>query len=108
MCLFHKLQILEEADRPTEPGEIGPLLRCEGLYSSLLAAWREQHSNGTLGNQARVRRGKHTRDRKVEELEKDNARLAKKLEKAETIMSVKKTLALVGDRAPTHGDTESS
>jgi transposase-like protein len=85
----YKLQILEEADRATEPGQIGALLRREGLYSSLLAAWRQQRRDGTLG-QVRGRKGKDRRDRKIAELEADNARLAKKLDQAETIIEVQK------------------
>ncbi|MBA3432118.1 MAG: transposase [Actinobacteria bacterium] len=86
----YKLQILEEADRATEPGQIGALLRREGLYSSLLAAWRQQRRDGTLAGQGRGRKGKDQRDRKIEELERDNARLAKKLDQAETIIEVQK------------------
>jgi len=41
--------ILEEADRATEPGQVGALLRREGLYSSHLAAWREQRAGAILG-----------------------------------------------------------
>ena len=44
----YKLKILEQADRCSEPGEIGALLRREGLYSSLLSRWREQRDAGAL------------------------------------------------------------
>lgn len=104
----YKLQILEEADRATEPGEIGALLRREGLYSSLLAAWRQQRRDGTLAGQARGRKGKDPRDRKIEELEKENARLANKLDQAETIIAVQKKLSrLLEIEQMTDGDTES-
>ena len=87
----YKLQILEQADRATEPGEVGALLRREGLYSSHLAAWRKQRRDGTLGSSPRRgRSGKGARDRRIEELEKDNARLARKLDQAETILSAQK------------------
>ena len=103
----YKLQILEEADRANEPGQIGALLRREGLYSSLLAAWRQQRRDGTLG-QVRGRKGKDRRDRKIEELEADNARLAKKLDQAETIIEVQKKLSrLLGIEQMTDEDTES-
>lgn len=103
----YKLQVLEEADRATEPGQIGALLRREGLYSSLLAAWRQQRRDGTLAGQARGRKGKDQRDRKIEELERDNARLTKKLDQAETIIAVQKKLSrLLGIETPTDEDTE--
>lgn len=103
----YKLEILEEADRATEPGEIGALLRREGLYSSLLASWRQQRRDGTLAGQPRGRKGKDQRDRRIEELEKDNARLTKKLDQAETIIEVQKKLSrLLGIETPTDEDTE--
>ncbi len=104
----YKLQILEEADRATEPGEVAALLRREGLYSSHLAAWRKQRRDGTLAGQARGRKGKDQRDRRIEELEKENIRLAKKLDQAETIISVQKKLSrLLGIEQTTDEDTES-
>ena len=44
----YKLRILREADACSEPGEIGSLLRREGLYSSHLSNWRRQRQSGTL------------------------------------------------------------
>ena len=44
----YKLRILHEADRCTESGQLGALLRREGLYSSLLSTWRQQRDEGTL------------------------------------------------------------
>ena len=44
----YKRRILEEADRCTQPGQLGELLRREGLYSSLLSAWRRQREQGVL------------------------------------------------------------
>lgn len=105
----YKLQILEKADRATEPGEVAALLRREGLYSSHLAAWRKQRREGTLaGAQKRGRKGKDARDRRIEELERDNARLTKKLDQAETIIAVQKKLSrLLGIEQTTDEDTES-
>ena len=45
----YRLRILEEANRCTRPGEVGRLLRREGLYSSHLSAWRKTRRNGSLG-----------------------------------------------------------
>ena len=44
----YKLRIVEEADRCTEPGEVGRLLRREGLYSSHLTTWRKAVRSGSL------------------------------------------------------------
>ena len=44
----YKLRIVEEADRCTEPGEVGQLLRREGLYSSHLTTWRKAAHSGSL------------------------------------------------------------
>ncbi|MGH2697935.1 MAG: transposase [Actinomycetota bacterium] len=106
----YKLEILEEADRATEPGEVAALLRREGLYSSHLAAWRKQRREGTLAGlaQKRGRKGKDARDNRIEELERDNARLTKKLDQAETIIEVQKKLSrLLGIEQTTDEDTES-
>ena len=43
----YRLRILEEADRCTQPGEVGRLLRREGLYSSHLTAWRKARRKGS-------------------------------------------------------------
>ncbi len=45
----YKLRILEETDRCTKPGQIGALLRREGLYSSNLTSWRRQRDQGQIG-----------------------------------------------------------
>lgn len=107
----YKLDILEQADRATKPGEVGALLRREGLYSSHLAAWRKQRRDETLTGSStqRGRTRKDVRDRRIEELERDNARLTKKLDQAETIISVQKKLSrLLAIETPTDGDNESS
>ena len=51
----YKLRMLHEADRSTEPGQLGALLRCEGLYSSPLSSWRRQRDEGTLAGLAPAR-----------------------------------------------------
>lgn len=102
----YKLKILEEADRASQPGEVAALLRREGLYSSHLAAWRKQRREGTLA-QTRGRKGKDARDKRIEELERDNARLTKKLDQAETIIEVQKKLSrLLGIEQKTDEGTE--
>ena len=89
----YKLRILEEADQCREPGEIGALLRREGLYSSLLSRWRRQREAGAEEALTPKKRGRKAKPvdpqaRRVAELERENARLREKLEKAQTIIEV--------------------
>jgi transposase len=101
----YKLRILEEADGCREPGEIGALLRREGLYTSNLSAWREQRRIGTLSGLSPKKRGRRPhRDpqaKRVEQLERDNRRLREELRKAQVIIDVQKKVArLLGNEVP--------
>ena len=59
----YRLRILTQADACKKPGELGALLRREGLYSSLLTNWRRQREQGALQDMRGRRRGpKHDRD----------------------------------------------
>ena len=94
----YKLDILAQADACSKPGEIGALLRREGLYSSLLSRWREQRGTGAFAALSPKKRGRkpHRVDpqaKRVAQLERENARLRQRLEKAETIISVQKKLS---------------
>ena len=94
----YKLDILTQADACSRPGEIGALLRREGLYSSLLSKWREQRAAGVLAALSPKKRGRKPRPvdpqtKRVAQLERENARLREKLEKAETIIEVQKKLS---------------
>ena len=94
----YKLAIVEEAEASTKPGEIGALLRREGLYSSHLSKWRRQRDEGALAGLTPKKRGRKRRKvsaeaRRVAELERENARLRQKLEQAETIIEVQKKLS---------------
>ncbi len=94
----YKLRILREADRCRLPGEIGALLRREGLYSSHLTAWRVARERGELGAKTAVRRGRPVDpDRalkaRIEQLERETERLRTKLEQAEAIIEVQKKLS---------------
>ena len=93
-----KLRILEEAEVCTEPGEIGALLRREGIYSSYLSRWRQARDRGqltALGAQQRGPRpaGDKALVREVARLERENKRLQARLEQAEAIIEVQKKLA---------------
>jgi hypothetical protein len=98
----YKLHVLEQADGCTEPGQIGALLRREGLYSSHLTTWRRQREAGALAGLAPRKRGHkaNLRDRETQrmaELERENERLRHRLAQAETIIDVqKKVSSLLG------------
>ena len=80
----YRLRVLEEADRCTQPGEVGRLLRREGLYSSHLTAWRKARRKGSLRELAAKKRGakpaeRNPLDAKVRALEAQVARLEHEL-----------------------------
>jgi transposase len=92
----YKRRILEEADSCTEPGQIGALLRREGLYSSHLTTWRRQRDRGLIQALSPKKRGRKRKDeleREVVRLERENARLQASLEQAEMIIDVQKKLS---------------
>ncbi len=94
----YRLRILEEADRCTTSGEVGQLLRREGLYSSHLSNWRKAQREGSLAALAPKKRGAKAKARnplepKVRELESKVARLEKELHKAQTILDVQEKVA---------------
>jgi transposase len=94
----YKLRVLREVDRCTQPGQLGALLRREGLYSSHLTTWRQQRDEGTLAGLAPKRRGrKPSLDAPLvtenDRLRQENQRLAAKLRQAETIIEVQKKLS---------------
>jgi transposase-like protein len=74
----YKLRIVTQADECTRPGEIGALLRREGLYTSHLSEWRKQRDQGALQALAR-RRGR----KKSHPLEAENEKLRRRAERAE-------------------------
>lgn len=95
-----KLRILEEAEACTDPGEIGALLRREGIYSSYLHRWRQARDRGQLnGLKAKKRGAKPAADKEtLEELEKlkrENKRLRRRLTQAEAIIEAQKKLSLI-------------
>ena len=98
----YKLRILEEAERCTKRGQIGELLRREGLYSSHLSKWRQQRARGQLEGLTPKKRGRKGQDPTVAELarlRRENERLRAELEKAEIIIDVQKKLAqLLGQK----------
>lgn len=95
----YKLRILAEADACTERGEIGALLRREGLYSSHLEKWRKQRDRGALAGAQRAPRGQKRGRRpdpqaaEIARLQRENEQLRSRLERAEHIIDVQKKLA---------------
>ena len=91
----YKLRILEEAAASSGSGQIGALLRREGLYSSHLTTWRRQRAQGQLDGLSPKTRG---RKPSVDEglvkalaaLKRENERLEFRLQQAETIIDVQK------------------
>jgi transposase-like protein len=108
----YKLGILREADSCTASGEIGALLRREGLYSSNLTDWRRQRERGELEALSPKQRGRKQKpadpmNARLAQVEKENARLMRRLEQAETIIEVqKKVAALLGNPLPDENDEE--
>ena len=98
----YRLRILEEAESCTQPGEVGRLLRREGLYSSHLTEWRRARREGSLQGLTPSKRGRKPAERnplsaKVHELEAKVARLEKELHTAHTILDVQgKVAGLLG------------
>ena len=91
----YRLRILKQADACKKSGELGALLRREGLYSSLLTNWRRQREQGALQEMRGRRRGPKPRpvDPRVRQLEAENRRLQRKLQRAETIITLQKKVA---------------
>ena len=88
--------MVEEADACTQLGEIGALLRREGLYSSHLTDWRREYRSGAVERLARRRRGPEGQDplvREKAELEQQVARLQHRLRQAEKIIEVQKKVS---------------
>ena len=97
-----KLRILAETDRAAETGGIGAILRREGLYSSNLTDWRRQRDAGAIGGLSPAKRGPKAAEpnplaAELARLQQDNARLTRRLTRAEAIIDIqKKVAALLG------------
>ena len=90
----YKRRILDEIDHAREPGEIGAILRREGLYSQLISKWRVQRERDRLEPQPRG--PKPDREKaEIARLKRENERLREKLEKAELIIEVQKKVSLM-------------
>ncbi len=109
----YKLRILAEVDACSNPGDIGALLRREGLYYSNIYTWQRQKQKGALNSLTPKKRGRKKREvnplaKRVAELERDNAKLSKKLKQAETIIEVQKKISEVLGISQPENNGESS
>ena len=94
-----KLRVLREADGCTGPGEIGALLRREGIYSSLLSLWRRERSRGEIAGLTPRKRGakpsRDPRDIENERLRRELAKVQERLRVAELICEAQKKIAQI-------------
>jgi transposase-like protein len=106
----YKARIVREADACTEPGELGSLLRREGLYSSHLAKWRQQYRAGAEAALEDDKRGrkptKNPLEDECERLRKELERTQRKLKQAETIIEFQKNLSEMLGISPTSIESE--
>jgi transposase-like protein len=95
----YKLRILQESDTCSE-GQIGAILRREGLYSSHLTTWRRQRQAGQLAALTDNKRGRKSTPEnplsaEVERLRRENERLSQRLQQAELIIDIQKKASAI-------------
>jgi len=108
----YKLSVLSEADGCTEPGQIGALLRREGLYSSHLTKWRRQRDDGILNAMGPKKRGRKPIEPnplivEVASLQKRNRKLEERLRQAELIIEAQKKISEILDTCLGNGKSSS-
>jgi len=94
----YKHRILREAETCTRQGELGALLRREGLYSSNLTVWRKQRERGEIEGLSQKKRGPLPKEKnplaaKVATLERENRRLRARSERAEGLVELQKKVS---------------
>lgn len=87
-----RMAIRHEADACTKPGQLGALMRREGIYWSYLTDWRKQRDKGTLGA-AHGRKPANPSNIELAKLQRENAKLTKELSAAKMVISVQKNVA---------------
>ena len=104
----YKLRLLREVERAKEPGEIGAILRREGLYSSHLVTWRRERDRVAKAGLAARKRGPEAKgkDPRVKQLEREVARLRRRNQRLEALVEIqKKASELLGiPLSPLDGD----
>ncbi len=103
----YKAAILAEYDQLDKQGK-GELLRREGLYTSLISAWRDQRDRGALKalESTPGRPAKDPRDRELDRLRAENDKLAKRLETAERVIEVQGKLSALLEDLAAEGATD--
>jgi transposase len=98
----YKARVLAECDAAIDPGQIGAILRREGLYSSSLVEWRRLRTQGGAAGLVPKKRGRPPKDpaaqagqKQIERLERENAKLLERLRHSEIIIQAQKKLAEV-------------
>ncbi len=88
----YKLRIVREADACKGDGDVGALLRREGLYSSHLSSWRREREAIAKAGMAASKRGRKANvvDPRLKELERENARLRRRLQRADIVIDIQK------------------
>lgn len=94
----YKLKVIGQADKCQKAGEIGALLRREGLYWSNLSNWRKQRASGELAGLTAKKRGPQRQEKnplaeRVKELERENGRLERRADLAEGIVELQKKVS---------------
>jgi transposase-like protein len=89
----YKQRILEEIEAAREPGEVGAILRREGLYTQLISKWRAQRQAGFPGTGARRGPAADPQAREIARLQRENERLRKRLARAELVLEVQKKVS---------------
>jgi transposase len=99
----YKQRILQEADACIHRGEVGALLRREGVYSSHLNTWRHQRQRGARQGLTPAKRGRKADPQAAElaRLQREAVRLKAQLERAELIIDVQKKFAKILDESTT-------
>ena len=106
-----KLRILKAADACTKVGELGALLRREGIYSSSLSNWRRARERGELNALGPMKRGPKpvipdARDKKIAELEKAVVKAELRAKRAEGLVELQKKISeLLGIQLPKESET---
>ena len=95
----YKAKILAEADACTQPGEVGELLRREGLYTSHLTYWRKQRKDGALKElgKPRGRKPVDTRDAQIAALTRRAERAEAEIQKLKRVVSIQGNVSALLD-----------
>ncbi len=108
----YKAQIVRELEACSGPGEVGAVLRREGLYSSVVSKWRRMANIGTLQGLQDKKRGRRKKlsavEQENEELRRENSRLKTRLGDAEVIIDTQKKFAELLNRTTVESDGDKS